>query len=161
MDKLIDTIATAIRLGGTAPGLAELELAYAPPFSSAKDPVNLAGYQAENVIAGLTTPLLYAELPSELALGAKLVDVRTPQEFASGHLAEAVNLPLDSLRENLAELDRAVPLVVYCKIGLRGYLAERILKQHGFMVKNLQGGYTSARTEDFQPTAEAAPSMGG
>ncbi len=161
VDKRIDTIATAIRLGGTAPGLAELELAYAPPFSSAKDPVNLAGYQAENVIAGLTTPLLYAELPSELALGAKLVDVRTPQEFASGHLAEAVNLPLDSLRENLAELDRAVPLVVYCKIGLRGYLAERILKQHGFMVKNLQGGYTSARTEDFQPTAEAAPSMGG
>jgi peroxiredoxin family protein/rhodanese-related sulfurtransferase/TusA-related sulfurtransferase len=149
VDKRIDVIATVLRLGGTVYDLTELELAYAPPFSSAKDPVNMAGYAAENVLSGLTDVLAYIDLPGEIERGARLIDVRTDLEYENGHLTGAVNFPLDELRKQLVELDKTVPLVVYCKVGLRGYIAERILKQNGFSVKNLLGGYTSALQQDF------------
>ena len=150
VDKRIDTIASAMRAGITAPELAELELAYAPPFSSAKDPVNMAGYIAQNIMEGLTEQIAYDALPEAMQKGARLIDVRTVPEYESGHLEGAQNIPLDDLRARLSELDPAVPLVVYCKVGLRGYLAERILKQHGYAVKNLQGGWSSVLVEDYQ-----------
>jgi len=149
VDKRIDVIATVLRLGGTIYDLTELELAYAPPFSSAKDPVNMAGYAAENVLSGLTDVIAYTDLPEAIEKGACLIDVRTDLEYENGHLTGAVNFPLDELRKQLVEFDKTVPLVVYCKVGLRGYIAERILKQNGFLVKNLLGGYTSALQQDF------------
>ncbi|WP_019553760.1 DsrE/DsrF/DrsH-like family protein [Propionispira raffinosivorans] len=149
VDKRIDVIATVLRLGGTIYDLTELELAYAPPFSSAKDPVNMAGYAAENVLSGLTDVIAYTDLPEAIEKGVRLIDVRTDLEYENGHLSGAVNFPLDELRNRLIELDKTVPMVVYCKVGLRGYIAERILKQNGFLVKNLLGGYTSALQQDF------------
>lgn len=149
VDKRIDVIATALRLGGTVYDLTELELAYAPPFSSAKDPVNMAGYAAENVLSGLTDVIAYTDLSEAIEKGGYLIDVRTDLEYENGHLTGAVNFPLDELRKQLVELDKTVPLIVYCKVGLRGYIAERILKQNGFSVKNLLGGYTSALQQDF------------
>ena len=149
VDKRIDVIATVLRLGGTIYDLTELELAYAPPFSSAKDPVNMAGYAAENVLRGLTEVIAYTDLTGAIVKGTRLIDVRTDLEYENGHLTGAVNVPLDELRTRLIELDKTIPMVVYCKVGLRGYIAERILKQNGFLVKNLLGGYTSALQQDF------------
>jgi len=149
VDKRIDVIAAVLRLGGTVYDLTELELAYAPPFSSAKDPVNMAGYAAENVLRGLSDVLAYDEMAKAIEGGAVLLDVRTEMEYESGHLEGALNFPLDDLRVRLTELDKSVPLLVYCKVGLRGYIAERILKQNGFAVKNLMGGYTSAKQQMF------------
>lgn len=157
VDKRIDVIAAVLRLGGTVYDLTELELAYAPPFSSAKDPVNMAGYVAENVLRGKSDVLAYDEMAKEIEAGAVLLDVRTEMEYESGHLEGAVNLPLDDLRARLTELDKRVPLLVYCKVGLRGYIAERILKQNGFSVKNLLGGYTSAKQQLFNLADELPP----
>lgn len=160
VDKRIDVIASVLRLGGTVYDLTELELAYAPPFSSAKDPVNMAGYAAENVLRGLTDVIAYADLPEAIEKGARLIDVGTELEYKTHHLPGAVNFPLDELRTRLTELDKTVPMVVYCKVGLRGYIAERILKQNGFSVKNLMGGYTSAKQQDFTVNeATAAPDI--
>ena len=156
VDKRIDTIAAAMRAGITAPELADLELAYAPPFSSAKDPVNMAGYIAQNILEGLTEQIAYDALPAAMQKGARIIDVRTVPEYESGHLDGAENIPLDDLRARLDELDPAVPLIVYCKVGLRGYLAERILKQHGYAVKNLQGGWSSVLVEDYAARTDAA-----
>jgi NADPH-dependent 2,4-dienoyl-CoA reductase/sulfur reductase-like enzyme/peroxiredoxin family protein/rhodanese-related sulfurtransferase/TusA-related sulfurtransferase len=149
VDKRIDVIAAVLRLGGTVYDLTELELAYAPPFSSAKDPVNMAGYAAENVLRGLTDVVAYADLQEEIKKGAMLIDVGTDLEYENGHLPGAVNFPLDDLRTRLVELDKKTACIVYCKVGLRGYIAERILKQNGFSVKNLMGGYTAARQQQF------------
>ena len=159
VDKRIDVIAAVLRLGGTVYDLTELELAYAPPFSSAKDPVNMAGYAAENVLRELTDVIAYADVPEAIQNGARLIDVSTELEYTTHHLAGAVNLPLDELRSHLKELDKAVPMIVYCKVGLRGYIAERILKQHGFSVKNLMGGYTSAHQQDFMVNTPAADAV--
>jgi len=121
--------------------LQRLELAYAPLFSSAKDPVNFAGYVAGSVLAGETRPVYADALPED----ALLLDVREPSECERGMLPGAVPIPLGQLRKRLGELPRGRPVVAYCAVGLRGYLAERILKQSGFTAFNLSGGYTSWR----------------
>ena len=141
-DKRIDVIATAIHAGQTVQDLCDLELAYAPPFGSAKDPVNIAGYVASNVLNGSHEVMGWRELQRLNTAGAlQLVDVRTPEEFEIGTLPHARNIELDHLRERLGELDKTQPVVLFCQIGVRGYLAYRILKQHGFtQVKNLTGG---------------------
>lgn len=137
VDKRIDTIACAIECGKSAPELAELEFAYAPPFNSAKDPVNFLGMIAQNILSGLSTPVYAENLPEN----ALILDVREPGENSRGSIPGAVNLPLGQLRKRLAELDRNRSIVVCCQVGLRGYLAERILKQNGFNAYNLSGGY--------------------
>lgn len=144
VDKRIDVVATVISLGGMVEDLTELELCYAPPYSSAKDPVNMIGYMAENVLDGMTTPISYRELSQALNDGACLIDVRTPSEYAQGHLAGAINIPVDAIRDRLESIDKSRKIIVYCQVGLRGYYAERILKQHGYDVRNLTGGYRFA-----------------
>ena len=140
VDKRIDVIATAIRAKMTVYDLQDLDLAYAPPFSSAKDPVNMAGYVAENIISAMTKPI-YVEQLSNLQGNVMLVDVRTPGEFEKGSIPGSINLPLQQLRDRFSELDRSREIIVICRIGQRGYFAERILKQHGYSVRNLAGGY--------------------
>jgi NADPH-dependent 2,4-dienoyl-CoA reductase/sulfur reductase-like enzyme/rhodanese-related sulfurtransferase len=140
VDKRIDVIATAMAGGLTASSLADLELAYAPQYGSAKDAVNLAGYVADNLASGLTRSVQWHELESVLDHGATLVDVRTAGEFAAGSIPGAVNMPLDDLRLRHAELEGR-PLVVHCQVGQRGHTATRLLAQLGHDVKNLDGGY--------------------
>ncbi|MFT9057742.1 MAG: FAD-dependent oxidoreductase, partial [Ethanoligenens sp.] len=162
VDKRIDVIATVLRMGGTVHDLTRLELCYAPPFSSAKDPVNMAGYTAENMLQKHFTPF-YAEDVSKLAgQNAVLVDVRTKEEFENGTIPGAVSLPLDSLREHLADLPKNKPVYVFCQIGLRGYLASRILTQSGFAeVRNLSGGYRLwAEIEKDRAAAVCPPPVG-
>ncbi|WP_330617925.1 CoA-disulfide reductase [Mobilitalea sibirica] len=144
VDKRIDVIATVIRLNGTVDDLTELELSYAPPFSSAKDPVNMAGFVAQNILAGrshMTTWLEIEQMPKEDYI---LLDVRTEEEYENGHVEGAINIPVDSLRDRLNELDKDKLIVEYCQVGLRGYVADRILTQNGYQVKNVTGGYKSA-----------------
>ena len=137
VDKRIDVIGTAMQSGRTAPELAELELAYAPPFNSAKDPVNFLGMIARNILDGLSEPAYADAIPPE----ALVIDVREEAEHQAGAIPGAVSMPLGQLRQRLAELDKSRELIVSCQVGLRGYLAERILKQNGFRVRNLSGGY--------------------
>ncbi len=144
VDKRIDVIATVIRLKGTVKDLTELELAYAPPYSSAKDPVNMAGYVAENILSGLSDVFTYDQLGSFDRQETILLDVRTGMEFENGHLPGAINIPIDALRQRLSELDKKQLILTYCQVGQRGYIASRILSQNGFRVKNLTGGYKSA-----------------
>lgn len=141
-DKRIDTIATAMHTGLTVQDLCDLELAYAPPYGSAKDPVNIAGYVASNVLNGSHEVIGWRELAAlDTAREVQLVDVRTPEEFEIGTLPNARNIELDHLRERLHLLDPQRPVVVFCQIGMRGYLAYRILRQRGFaQVRNLTGG---------------------
>jgi len=140
-DKRIDVLATAIRHGLTVYDLEELELAYAPPFSSAKDPVNMAGFTAANFLKGDMKLFHWDQLVREGAGDAFILDARTKKEYDNGHFPGAVNLPLDSLRELLPEIPRDRKILVYCRIGLRAYLACRILMQNGFDAYNLSGGY--------------------
>jgi NADPH-dependent 2,4-dienoyl-CoA reductase/sulfur reductase-like enzyme/rhodanese-related sulfurtransferase len=155
VDKRIDVLAVAIKAGMTVFDLEELELAYAPQFGSAKDPVNMAGFVAAGVVRGDhpvahgsdLAPRLVAE--GDQSEGVRegnaqrdlILDVRAPSEFAAGHVPGAVNLPVDELRGRLGELDPARPIIAYCQVGMRGYLATRILMQNGFKVRNLSGGY--------------------
>ena len=139
VDKRIDVIATAIRGGITASELVDLELSYAPQFSSAKDPVNMLGYIAENLRDGLTQTIQWHEVGDEVARGVQLIDVRTPGEYARGTVDGAINIPVDDLRDRLDEV--ADDVIVHCQVGLRGYLAARTLAQHGRTVRNLDGGY--------------------
>ena len=152
VDKRIDVIATVIRLGGTVTDLTELELCYAPPFSSAKDPVNMAGYVAENVLAGKVDVISAEQLKSYDTANTFLLDVRTEDEFKNGHLEGSVNIPVDSLRERIGELDKSKEILGYCQIGLRGYVASRILTQNGFKFKNIDGGYKCASMSNYKPT---------
>jgi NADPH-dependent 2,4-dienoyl-CoA reductase/sulfur reductase-like enzyme/rhodanese-related sulfurtransferase len=140
VDKRIDVLATAMAGGITASALARLELAYAPQYGSAKDPINQLGYVADNLATGATRNLQWHSLESAIEAGAVLVDVRTSGEFAAGSIPGALNLPVHDLRERLAELPDA-PLVVHCQVGQRGHTAARILSQNGFDVRNLDGGY--------------------
>ncbi|SMC28224.1 NADPH-dependent 2,4-dienoyl-CoA reductase, sulfur reductase [Clostridium acidisoli DSM 12555] len=156
VDKRIDVIASVIRLGGTVHDLTELELSYAPPFSSAKDPVNMAGFTAENVLNGLSDVITPSELVIYDMTDVILVDVRSEIEFANGHLEGAMNLPVDNLRENLSSLDKNKEIIVYCQVGIRGYIAERILRQNGFKSKNLTGGYKTMSMLNFKPKNNSA-----
>lgn len=140
VDKRIDVIAVAMAGGIGATALSRLELAYAPQFGSAKDPVNQLGYVADNLRTGATRAIQWHELDTALADGATLVDVRGTDEHAAGAIPGAVNVPLDELRERLAELPDG-PLVVHCQVGQRGHTAARILAQLGRDVVNLDGGY--------------------
>ena len=151
VDKRIDVIATIIRMNGTVEDLTELELAYAPPFSSAKDPVNMAGFVAQNVLAGrshLITLDTFKEMKKEDYV---LVDVRSEEEYNNGHLEGAINIPVDDLRSRLQELDINQTIVEYCQVGLRGYVADQILSGHGFKVFNLTGGYKTAIAVQYHP----------
>ena len=142
VDKRIDILATAIKGNLTIFDLPELEFTYAPPFGSAKDPVNMLGYAALNLVEGLSDNIQWYELEDELAAGKKFLDVRTTSEFQQGHLkVDTVHIPLNELRERLGELDKSQDYIVSCHSGLRSYIAERILKQAGFSVKNLDGAF--------------------
>ena len=141
IDKRIDILATAIKASMTVEDLADLELSYAPPFSSAKDPVNIAGYAASNIMDGSAESVQWHEIDELLAGGGILIDVRDPGEVARGAIDGAINIPVNELRERLEEVPRDKDLYVSCQVGLRGYLAARILTGHGIKVKNLDGGY--------------------
>ncbi|MCG7321802.1 FAD-dependent oxidoreductase [Arsenicicoccus bolidensis] len=141
-DKRIDVIATAMRGGLTASELAELELAYAPQFGSAKDPVNMLGFVDENLAEGLTDTIQWHEVEAAQREGATVLDVRTPGEFAAGAIPGAVNVPVDEVRERLDEVPEG-ELVVHCAVGIRAHVATRILQASGRSVRNLDGGYTT------------------
>jgi NADPH-dependent 2,4-dienoyl-CoA reductase/sulfur reductase-like enzyme/rhodanese-related sulfurtransferase len=140
VDKRIDVIATAIRGGITAPELADLELAYAPPFGSAKDPVNMLGYIAENLMSGLTKNAQWHQIDSYLNDGYQLLDVRSVSECELGMIPGAINLPVDEIRERKAELLNK-KLLVTCQVGVRGHTATMLLQELGFDAVNLDGGY--------------------
>jgi NADPH-dependent 2,4-dienoyl-CoA reductase/sulfur reductase-like enzyme/rhodanese-related sulfurtransferase len=140
VDKRIDVIATAIRGDITAPELADLELAYAPPFGSAKDPVNMLGYMAENVISGLIETAQWNQIDEFRDKGFELIDVRTEGEFERGSIPGAINIPVDEIRERQSEIANK-NLLVTCQVGQRGHTASLLLKELGFNAVNLDGGY--------------------
>lgn len=137
VEKQMDVISTAMKFGGTVRDLAEVELCYAPPFNSAKSPVNMLGFIASNVLDGF----MDVTCPEDVKEEDFVLDVRTPQEYAAGHIAGSVNIPLDELRERLGELPKDTAITVTCAVGLRGYIAARILAGHGFKALDLTGGY--------------------
>lgn len=142
VDKRLDVLATAMRAGMTVYDLTKLELAYAPPFSSAKDPVNMAGFVAENILTGKVKVFHWndvAALPKDGSV--TLLDVRTKPEYENGHMDGFTNISLDALRANMDKLDKTKPIYATCQIGLRGYVACRILSQNGYECYNLSGGY--------------------
>lgn len=139
VDKRIDVVSTLIQQNGTIEDLAYFEHTYAPPFSSAKDPLNMAGFIADNWISGKSDLFNWDEQDNFTQY--KLIDVRTTEEFKNGTIPNALNIPLESIRDRISELDPTTPLRLFCKTGLRSYLALRILKQNGFQVKSLSGGY--------------------
>ena len=140
VDKRIDVIATALRSGITAPALADLELAYAPPFSSAKDPVNMLGYIAENVFTGITEIAQWNELDKYKTDSYSFVDVRSESEFANGTIPGSVNIPVDELRERHTEIKNK-KVIINCQVGQRGHVATMLLRSMGYDAKNLDGGY--------------------
>ncbi len=142
VEKRIDVIATALRFGATIYDLKELELSYAPPFSSAKDPVNLAGFAAENILEESQLPFLWREVKDIDPSKTVILDVRELVEFNLGAISNATHIPLNSLRSRMSELPKDKEIVVYCAVGLRGYIATRILSSYGFKAKNLLGGYS-------------------
>ena len=142
VDKRIDVLATAIRAGMTAPQLKELDLAYAPPYSSAKDPVNMAGFMAENLAKGLVKQFYLEEVDGLPRDGSMtLLDTRTQAEFAQGHIDGFVNIPVDDLRQRLSEIPLEKPVYVICQSGLRSYIACRILAGRGYDCYNFSGGF--------------------
>lgn len=142
VEKRIDVIATAIFAGLTADKLKDLELSYAPPYSSAKDPVNMAGFIIENMKNGIVGQFYYEDIPSlQKRDDVTLLDTRTVYEYMRGHAEGFINIPVDELRERLTELDKSKPVYVMCQSGLRSYLATRILMQNGFDAYNFAGGY--------------------
>lgn len=158
VDKRIDEFALVIKRGGTVYDLQAIEQAYAPPYSSAKDPVAVAGYVAGNILSGKMKPLYWRELRDADLSKVTLIDVRTPDEFSLGALKGAINIPLDDMRERINEIPADKPVFLYCGVGLRGYLASNILRQNGFDdVRNLVGGiklYKSATGKIPQPVKQ-------
>lgn len=140
VDKRIDVIATAMRAGLSAPELADLELAYAPPFGSAKDPVNMLGYIAENVSSGLVKTAQWSDVEELQSRGYQLLDVRTPSEFSAGSIPGAINIPVDEIRLRVNEIEKK-PVLVNCQVGQRGHTATLLLQELGFDATNLDGGY--------------------
>ena len=159
VDKRIDEYALVVKNGGTVHDLTHLEHAYAPPFSSAKDPVAVSGYVAGNILSGKMNPLYWREMQDADFSKVSLIDVRTPDEFALGGINGALNIPLDDLRGRLSEIPTDRPVWLYCGVGLRGYLASNILKSNGFNdVRNLIGGlktYKAATANVQLPTDDA------
>lgn len=149
VDKRIDVLSVMIQGGMTVFDLEQAELCYAPPYGSAKDPLNMAGFVAAGRLRGDHPQLAMDELTPELLARSLVLDVRTPAEFSQGHLPGAVNMPIDELRQRLSELPRDRKLLAYCRVGQRGYLATRILMQAGFDVANLSGGWLTWR--QFHP----------
>lgn len=142
VDKRLDVFATAIRARMKAADLAQLELSYAPPYNSAKDPVNIAGFVIENIRSGRMNIFHWHDVKALIADDTlTLLDVRTPAEYERSHVEGWLNFPLDDIRKRLSELDKTKPVYLMCQIGLRGYIASCILVQHGFTVYNLSGGY--------------------
>lgn len=142
VDKRIDVLSQVIKGGGTVADLVRIEQAYAPPFSSAKDPVAIAGYVASNIVTGAMRPVYWREVQSADRQKTMLIDVRTVAEHELGTIEGAVNIPLDDLRDRIHEIPKDKEVVVFCAVGLRGYLAERILRGRGYdNVRNLSGGY--------------------
>ena len=142
VDKRIDVLATAIHAGIRADKLKDLDLAYAPPFSSAKDPVNMAGFMIENIAEGLVKQYHWDQVEKLPRDGSvTLLDTRTPGEYAAGHIEGYINIPVDELRERLDEIDSDKPVYVICQSGIRSYIASRILTQNGFDAYNFSGGY--------------------
>ena len=140
VDKRIDVIATAMRGGITAPELADLELAYAPPFGSAKDPVNMLGYIAENVLSGITPTVQWGQVNDLVADGWTVVDVRSKGEFDRGHIPNSINISIDEMRERINEVPKE-KILVTCQVGQRGHAATRLLREMGYNAVNLDGGY--------------------
>ncbi|HEU0206077.1 MAG TPA: FAD-dependent oxidoreductase [Pseudolysinimonas sp.] len=155
VDKRIDVIATAMSAGITASGLQDLELAYAPQYGSAKDPINMLGYVAENLVAFPDSTIQWHELDEARAQGARLVDVRRPAEFDAGHIRDAVNIPLEQLRDRHHEVEGE--LVVHCQVGQRGHTATRMLTQLGRRVRNLDGGYLTWKAGTRPEARVSAP----
>lgn len=151
-DKRIDVIATAIKGGLTIFDLPDLELAYAPPYSSAKDPVNMAGYAAANIASDFVETVQWHEINEIVENGGLLIDVREPIERQMGYIEGSINIPLGDLRQRMNELPKEKTIYLTCQVGLRGYLGARILTQHGFKVKNLDGGYKTYSCV-FEPAA--------
>ena len=160
VDKRIDVLATAMQMGGKVTDLTELDLAYAPPYSSAKDPVNMAGFMIENLSRGLVAQFFPEDVDALPRDGsATLLDVRTPGEYAAGHAEGFVNLPVDDLREHLAEIPADKPVYLICQSALRSYIACRILSQHGLRCSHLSGGWRlyTAVMQDQAAAQEALP----
>ena len=142
VDKRCDVIAAAINFKASVNDLTKLELCYAPPYSSAKDPVNMAGYVAENILNGISKIFHYHDISSLPKDGSvNLIDTRTKGEYRLGHIDGFINIPVDSLRERMNEIDKSKPVYIVCQVGLRGYLACRILSGYGYDCYNLSGGY--------------------
>ncbi|MGQ9779040.1 MAG: FAD-dependent oxidoreductase [Bacillota bacterium] len=162
VDKRIDVIATAMRFGASVDDLAGLELAYAPPYSSAKDPVNMAGYAAGNVVRGDVAQAYWHEIAGLDPQKTVILDVREPEEREAGFIPGSINIPLDRLRDRLNELPTEKEIVVYCQVGFRAYLAARILAQHGWRVRNLAGGYRTYRAvmEDLAAAGDTPSATG-
>lgn len=160
VDKRLEMMSAVIRGGGTIYDLMELEQAYAPPYSSAKDPVNMAGFVADNMLSGKVKVMSWRELRATDRSGVMLVDVRSTEEFAMGSIEGAVNIPLDGSRAEFRNLPKDRTIVVFCAIGLRGYIAARVLMQLGYEVVNLNGGYrtyATAMAEQGNPLKYAEP----
>lgn len=142
VDKRCDVIAASINFNASVCDLTKLELCYAPPYSSAKDPVNMAGYVAENILSGIVKIFHYHDVSSLPKDGSvNLIDTRTKGEYRLGHIEGFVNIPVDSLRERMNEIDKSKPVYIVCQVGLRGYIACRILSGYGYDCYNLSGGY--------------------
>ncbi len=154
VDKRIDVLATAVTAGLAAPALADLELAYAPPFSSAKDPVNMLGYMAENILSGECDVIEPDELADLADAGWTVLDVRTAAEHAAGAIPDSVSAPLDNLRQSLPSLGRG-PFAVYCQVGQRGHTATELLHELGFEARNLDGGYKTWMAADAARAGDA------
>jgi NADPH-dependent 2,4-dienoyl-CoA reductase/sulfur reductase-like enzyme/peroxiredoxin family protein/rhodanese-related sulfurtransferase/TusA-related sulfurtransferase len=172
VDKRIDQLSLVIKHGGTVADLMQIEHTYAPPFSSAKDPIAIAGYAANNIVNGSMPIITWRQLDEAKRSGATLIDTRTPEEFTLGTIEGAVNIPLDDLRGRLDEIPVGKSIVLFCAVGLRGYLAQRILMGRGYKdVRNLSGGYRtyalatqpivnqSAETVETEKQQHAARSM--
>ena len=160
VDKRIDQIAGLIKRGGTVYDLMETEHTYAPPFSSAKDPIAIGGYAASNIISGAMPVISWRELVEEKDK-VMLIDTRTPEEFSFGTIPGAVNIPLDEMREHLAEIPTDKPVVLFCAVGLRGYLSLRILMGRGYRnVRNLIGGYKTYSTATAPLPSPSVPAGG-
>lgn len=147
VDKRIDVIATAIKAGLTVDDLPELELAYAPPFGSAKDPVNMIGYFAQNIYEGLTEQIQWHQVKEFMEDGGAILDVRSAEEVAAGRLNydKQIHIPINDLRDNFKKLDKDQEYILLCASGQRSYIGERLLKQHGYKAKNIDGGFNTIK----------------